>query len=57
MDEYMYSLEEATVFSRLDASFGFWQIQIDESERNEAHYRPIMTCIGLPRCHLGSTTP
>lgn len=40
MDEYIGSFGEAIVFSTLDANLGYWQMEIDERDRDKAAFTP-----------------
>lgn len=35
MDECIYSIEDARVFSSLDATSGYWQIEVNDSEKEK----------------------
>lgn len=54
MDECIDSLSDATIFTTLEASCGYWKIEIDEADRDKttfkSHhglYRFIQTPLGL----------
>lgn len=38
MDEFVYMLSEAKIFSTLDCNFGYWQIPIDEQDRDKTKF-------------------
>ena len=50
MDECIESLGYAKIFSNLDANCGYWQIEIDEDDREKTALRPIRICIASSGC-------
>lgn len=58
MGEWMGSLNDARIFSRLDANSRYWQVKIDELNREKNPPSPLfMACTNSYRCHLNWKTP
>lgn len=38
MDEFINSLGDPQVFSTLDANFGYWQVEIEEADRDNTSF-------------------
>jgi hypothetical protein len=54
VDDYLDALEDERYLTTLDANCGYWQIDVNETDREKKAFPFHKACISLSACPLGS---